>query len=80
MEYTKAVEAAKILKEIELNEADINILEEGIQDGIFKAQIAFVSYGPKTYSTTVYQNNRLNLLVRVLKEENEELRKRLSEL
>ena len=75
MEYTKAVEAAKIVKEIELNEADINILERAIQNDVIKAQITIMGSDAKFYTSI-----RLNLLVRVLEEENEELRKRLSEL
>lgn len=79
MDYKKAVEVSNLIKQIELNSEDIQILQDALDRGVVKAQLTIQSNNT-TYSTNIYEEYRIQLLLQVLLKENEELLKRLDEL
>ena len=79
MERYVAVTARKIIDEIEKNEQDINAIELAKEAGIVEAQVTFKCIGG-TYNTKRYDNTRVDLLLRILKDRNNELLEQLSSL
>ena len=80
MDYQTALRASKIVNEIELNNKDILGLEKAINNGIIAAQIIIKSKDDDIYKTTVFENDRIDLLVQVLNLRNKQLTEKLREL
>lgn len=79
MDYSRAYEAYKIVEELKLNNADICRFQDAINNGITAAQITIQSKNG-TYTSTRYENDRLNLLLQVLHNRNMELMEKLEKL
>lgn len=78
MNYVKASEIRDIVNEIELNNKDTRILMDAIKDGIVAAQIT-IRCPNGTYMTTIFENDRINLLLQTLYTKNKELMEKLEE-
>ena len=79
MNYTKALEARKIIDEIEQNNKDIRRFEDAIKTGIIEAQIT-IKCKEGIFNSTIYENNRIGLLLQILYHRNVELMERLEKL
>lgn len=78
MTYETAVEASEIIAEIKLNDGDISLLEDAMKNDAYGVQIT-IKNSSGTY-TMIYKKDRLNLLLQVLYQENNNLRTRLNKL
>ena len=79
MNYIIALKAQKLLEEIDSNNADIEIFKNAIDNGIEGVQLVIASKNG-TYRSTVYKKDRIDLLLKVLYEENTKLMTELREL
>lgn len=79
MNYTTALKAHKIIEEINLNKADIEILTRAIENGIEGAQLVIMGKDGK-YHSAPYKEDRIGLLLQVLYEENTKLTTKLKEI
>lgn len=78
MTYETAVEASEIIAEIKLNDEDISLLEDAMKDDVYGVQMT-IKNSSGIYTMT-YKRDRLNLLLQVLYQENNNLRTRLNKL
>ena len=72
MDYKNALKVHSIIEEMAKNQKDIDILIDVIDNDFEGAQIT-IKCKNGVYKTTVYDGNRINLLLRVLLNRNEEL-------
>ena len=79
MDYKNALKVHSIIEEMIENQKDIDILTDVTNNGFEGAQITIKCKGG-IYKTTVYDHNRVNLLLRVLLKRNEELAAQLKTL
>lgn len=79
MDFTTALEANKIIENIKLNNADISVIKNAIENGIVGAQLVINVKGMNHHSS-IYKEDRIELLLRVLQEENIRLMNKLEEL
>lgn len=79
MDYKNALKVHSIIEEMTENQKDIDILTDVTNNGFEGAQIT-IKCKDGTYKTTVYDNNRVNLMLRVLLKRNEELAAQLKAL
>ena len=79
MNYWTALEAHKMIEEINLNNADIEIFSRAIDNGIEGAQL-LIKGKDGDYRSTTYREDRIGLLMKVLLEENAKLTARLERL
>ena len=79
MNYWTALEAHKMIEEINLNNADIEIFSRAIDNGIEGAQL-LIKGKDGDYHSTTYREDRIGLLMKVLLEENAKLTARLERL
>lgn len=79
MNYIDAFKVHGIVEEIEQNNKDIRIFKEAIQSGIEGVQIQ-IKCKDGTFMSTVYENDRINLLAQTLYARNTELLNKLKEL
>lgn len=79
MDYKNAMKVHSIIEEMTENRKDIDRLTDVTNSGFEGAQIT-VKCKDGTYQTTVYDGNRINLLLRVLLKRNEELAAQLKAL
>lgn len=77
MDIKKGFQAYNIIKEIKLNDSDMLILKN--VNNIEAAQIT-IKMKDGTYQSSIYENDRINLLLQVLYERNIELMRKLGEL
>ena len=79
MDYKNALKVYSIIEEMTENQKDIDILTDVTNNGFEGAPIT-IKCKDGTYQTTVYDHNRVNLLLRVLLKRNEELAAQLKAL
>lgn len=79
MFYTDALKAHDIIKEIELNNKDIDRIRKAIVNGIVGVELTIKCIGG-TFKSTIYENDRIDLLLKVLCERNDELMEKLEKL
>ncbi len=79
MNYIDAFKVHSIVEEIEQNNKDIRRFKEAIQSGIEGAQIT-IKCKDGTFMSTVYENDRIDLLSQILYARNTELLNKLREL
>ena len=79
MNFITALKAKKLLEEIDLNSADMEIFRNAINNGIEGVQLNIVSKNG-AYNSTIYKKDRIGLLLKVLYEENTKLMTELREL
>ena len=79
MNITTALEAHKMIEEIKLNNADTNMFKRAIENGINGAQLV-IQGKDGSYHSTIYREDRIGLLLRVLQEENIRLMNKLEAL
>ena len=79
MNYTDAFKAHDIVEEIEQNNKDIHRFINAINNGIVEAQIT-IKCKDGTFKSTVYEDDRIDLLLKVLSDRNAELMTKLREL
>lgn len=79
MNYTTALKAHEMIEKIKLNKADIEILTRVIENGIEGAQLVIMGKDGK-YNSTLYREDRIDLLLQVLYEKNTRLMTKLKEL
>lgn len=79
MNFITALKAKKLLEEIDLNNADTKIFRNAIDNGIEGVQLRILSKNG-TYHSTIYKEDRIDLLLKVLYEENTKLMTELREL
>ena len=79
MNFITALKAKKLLEEIDLNNADTEIFRNAIDNGIEGVQLVIVGKNG-IYHSTVYKKDRIDLLLKVLYEENTKLMTELREL
>lgn len=79
MNYIDAFKVHGIVEEIEQNNKDIRRFKEAIQSGIEGAQIQ-IKCKDGTFMSTVYENDRIDLLLKVLYDRNTELMTKLREI
>lgn len=79
MNYTDAFKARDIVEEIEQNNKDICRFINAINNGIVEAQIT-IKCKDGTFKSTVYEDDRIDLLLKVLSDRNAELMTKLREL
>ena len=72
MDYKNALKVHSIIEEMTENQKDIDILTDVTNNGFEGVQIT-IKCKNEIYKTTVYDHNRVNLLLRVLLKRNEEL-------
>lgn len=80
MEYEKALKVCEIVKEIELNNKDIDTFSDALKDGIEAAEMHVRSKKGNYYSSTIYRKDRIDMLLQVLYSRNDELMQKLAEL
>ena len=68
-----------IVEEIERNNKDIHRFTNAINNGIVEAQIT-IKCKDGTFKSTVYEDDRIDLLLKVLSDRNAELMTKLREL
>ena len=74
-----AVKVHKIVEEINQNNADIEMFNNAIDNGITGAQV-IIQGTNGVYHSTIYRENRINLLLQSLHEENAKLMQQIKEL
>lgn len=79
MNYTDAFKARDIVEEIEQNNKDIRRFINAINNGIVEAQIT-IKCKDGTFKSTIYEDDRIDLLLKVLSDRNAELMTKLREL
>lgn len=79
MNITTALEAHKMIEEIKLNNADTDMFKRAMDNGIDGVQLV-ISGKNGDYRSTIYREDRIELLLRVLQEENIRLMNKLEEL
>lgn len=79
MDYKNAIKVHSIIEEMRKNQRDIDILTDVTDNGFESAQITIKNKN-SIYNTTVYDHNRVNLLLRVLLHRNTELAAQLKAL
>lgn len=79
MDYKNAKKVHSIIEEMTENQKDIDILTDVTNNGFEGAQIT-IKCKDGTYKSTVYNHNRVNLLLRVLLNRNIELAAQLKAL
>ena len=79
MNFVKACEIRDIIEEIELNNKDIRRINDAVKDGILGAQITIKCKNGE-FRSTVFENDRINLLLKVLYNKNTELMAKLEDL
>ena len=79
MNFITALKAKKLLEEIDLNNADTEMFRNAIDNGIEGVQLKILSKNG-TYHSTIYKKDRIDLLLKVLYEENTKLMTELREL
>lgn len=79
MDYKNAIKVHSIIEEMRENQRDIDILTDVTDNGFDSAQITIKNKNG-IYNTTVYDHNRVNLLLRVLLHRNTELAAQLKAL
>lgn len=79
MDYENALRVHSIIEEMTENQKDIDRLTEIINNGFSGAQIT-IQCKAGIYNTTIYDHNRVNLLLRVLLNRNTELAAQLKAL
>ncbi len=79
MNYATALKAHEMIEEIKLNKADIETLTRAIENGIEGIQLVIMGKDGK-YRSTIYRENRIDLLLQVLYEENTRLMTKLKEI
>ena len=79
MNYIDAFKVHGIVEEIEQNNKDIRRFKEAIQSGIEGVQIQ-IKCKDGTFMSTVYENDRIDLLAQTLYARNTELLNKLKEL
>ena len=79
MNYTDAFKAHGIVEEIEQNNKDMRTFRNAINNGIVDAQIT-IKCKDGTFMSTVYKDDRIDLLLKVLSDRNNELMTKLREL
>lgn len=78
MNYERALEVYKIVKEIEQNHDDMRIFTDARKAGIKRAQIQF-ECTDGTYVSKSYEHDRLDLLINALNSKTAELITKLKE-
>lgn len=79
MDFITALKAHKMIEEIDLNNADIEIFKRAIDNGIEGVQLVIKGKDGNYHSTT-YREDRIELFLKVLHEENTRLMTKLREL
>ena len=79
MTYEEAIKVHSIIEEMTKNQKDIDMLTDVTNNGFDSAQITIKSKNG-IYNTTIYDNNKVNLLLRVLLHRNTELAAQLKAL
>jgi hypothetical protein len=79
MNITTALEAHKMIEEIKLNNADTDMFKRAMESGIDGVQL-IINRKDGSYHSTIYREDRIGLLLRVLQEENIRLMNKLEEL
>ena len=79
MDYKNAIKVHSIIEEMRENQKDIDMLTDATYNGFDSAQITIKSKDG-IYNTTIYDHNRINLLLRVLLHRNTELAAQLKAL
>lgn len=79
MNFTTALKAHEVIEKIELNNSDLEMFNRAIENGISGVQLVIRSENG-TYHSTIYKKDRINLLSKVLREENDKLMTKLREL
>lgn len=76
MDYKNALKVHDIVEQIEKNNRDIHTLQDALYKGIVRAQITIDCEGGR-FNSTIYDNDRIELLLTVLYTKNAELTKEL---
>lgn len=79
MNITTALEAHKMIEEIKLNNEDTDMFKRAMENGIDGVQLV-INCKNGDYHSTIYREYRIELLLRVLQEENIRLMNKLEEL
>jgi hypothetical protein len=79
MNITTALEAHKMIEEIKLNNEDTDMFKRAMESGIDRVQL-IINCKDGSYHSTIYREDRIELLLRVLQEENIRLMNKLEEL
>lgn len=79
MNYIDAFKVHGIVEEIEKNNKDMYTFRNAINNGIVSAQIT-IKCKDGTFMSNVYEDNRIDLLLKVLYDRNTELMTKLREL
>ena len=79
MNYIDAFKVHGIIEEIEQNNKDMHTFRNAINNGIVGAQIT-IKCKDGTFNSTVYKDDRIDLLLKVLCERNDELMEKLEKL
>jgi hypothetical protein len=79
MNITTALEAHKMIEEIKLNNADTDMFKRAMENGIDGVQLV-IQGKDGSYHSAIYREDRIELLLRVLQEENIRLMNKLEEL
>lgn len=79
MNYIDALNVHDMVEEIEQNNRDIRIFNDAIKNSIVGAQI-MIKCKDGTFNSTIYENSRIDLLLKVLHEENARLMAKIKDL
>ena len=79
MNYIDAFKAHGIVEEIEQNNKDMRTFRNAINNGIVGAQIT-IKCKDGTFMSTIYEDDRIDLLLKVLYDRNTKLMTKLREL
>lgn len=79
MNYIDALNVHNVVKEIEQNNRDIRVFNDAIKSGIVGTQIT-IKCNDGTFKSTIYENGRIDLLLRVLYEENARLMAKIKDI
>ena len=79
MNFIDAFEVHDIVEELEKNNKDMHAFRNAINNGIIEAQIT-IKCKDGTFNSTVYKDDRIDLLLKVLSERNDELMEKLAKL
>lgn len=72
MNYENAQKVHNIIEKLKQINKDIQIFEDAIKSGIVGAQVT-IQCKEGTFNSTIYENNRIDLLLKVLYEEKSKL-------